>query len=149
MVADSLFYYHGGSYYQPSPRGYVVVSSPPGAVISALPEGCNPVLINGITYFVYGNTYYHQVPNGFEVVVDPTQYQQPTVVAGRVVVTSQALNVRTGPSPQNTIINTVHSGDILEIIGNSPGWYYIKLTNKTFGWIMAKYTTPLLQPANG
>lgn len=106
-------------------------------------------MINGTTYFVHGNTYYHQVQSGYEVVSNPTTYQQPAVVAGRVVVTAQALNVRTGPSSQNTIINTVRSGDVLEIIGNAPGWYYIKLTNNTFGWIMAKYTTPLLQPANG
>jgi uncharacterized protein YgiM (DUF1202 family) len=151
MVAGSLFYFHAGSYYRQAPSGYVVVSTPVGAVISAMPAGCPSVVINGITYFTYGGAYYRQVANGYEVVAEPTQNTgvQSLVPVGRVVVIAKALNVRSGPGVENSVIYIVHSGNILHIIGSAPGWHYVQLPNGSFGWVMEKFTTPLVQPAEG
>lgn len=151
IAAGTLFYFHAGSYYRRVPSGYIVVRTPAGAVMPALPAGCPSVVINGITYFTYGGAYYRQVANGYEVVADPSKSTgaQPLTPIGKVVVIAKALNVRSGPGVKNSVISIVHSGNILHIIGNASGWYYVQLPNGSFGWVMEKFTTPIVQPAEG
>jgi hypothetical protein len=151
MVGGALYYYANGSYYRNTESGYVVVNPPVGAVVYALPSGYSSYLINGVTYFYYGGVYYRRVSNGYLVVEDPTSSvaSQPYSGEGKVMVTSGSLNVRTGPGKDNSVGGTVFSGNILKVIGNAPGWYYIEFADGSTGWVMAKFTTPLGQPADG
>ncbi len=152
LVAGTLFYYYGGSYYRLTPSGYVVVNPPSGAVISTLPAGYSTVVHNGGTCFTYGGAYYRQVANnGYEVITDLTtcNVAQPLAVAGKIMVISRTLNVRSGPGKNNSVVCTVFSGNTLQIVGNAPGWYYVRLPDGTSGWVMAKFTAPLAQPADG
>ncbi len=147
MVADSLFYYHAGSFYRQAPSGYVIVSSPIGAVVPALPVGFGSVVVNGVPYFSYGGVYYRQVVNGYQVVPAPAVNR--TVISGNVVVTAAALNVRSGPNAGNRIIGTLFSGNVLNVAGGAPGWYYVQLPDQSYGWVMAKFTAPMSPPADG
>ena len=147
MVSNSLYYYHAGSFYTQAPNGYVVVNSPVGAVVPALPVGFSSVVVNGIPYFTYGGAYYRQVANGYQVV--PAPAVSTTVISGNVVVTAAALNVRSGPSTGNRIVGTLYSGNVLSVVGGAPGWYYVQLPDKSYGWVMAKFTVPMAQPADG
>lgn len=151
LVGDTLYYYYMGSYYRLTSSGYVVVRPPAGAVIPTLPSGCATIMHNGATYFSYGGVYYRQVANGYEVITDLTSVSvpQPLAATGKIMVTSKRLNVRSGPGTHNSVVCTVYSGDTLQIVGNAPGWYYVRLPNGSSGWVMAKFTTPLAQPADG
>ena len=70
-VANSMYYYNSGVYYEPVSGGYTVVAAPPGATISVLPSGCSPVIVSGTTYYYYGGTFYAAVGQGYQVVSPP------------------------------------------------------------------------------
>lgn len=145
MVSGVLFYYHAGAYYRKSPKGYVVVQAPPGAVVRGIPPGYQSVIINGVTYFAYGGVFYQQVPNGYRVVPEPssgtTYPPQEISNTSTVTVSVQALNVRTGPGAENATIYVLRQGDKLRVIGTSNEWYYVKLPNGSQGWVNSRYTT--------
>lgn len=71
VVSGSTYYYAGGVYYVSSGSGYVVVSSPPGAVVYAVPTHTTVVYVNETPYYYYGGTYY---------VVTSEPAPQPTVI---------------------------------------------------------------------
>ena len=50
VVNGANYYYSEGVFYQYSTDGYVIVKSPVGAVVPALPSGYTPVNINGKNY---------------------------------------------------------------------------------------------------
>ena len=59
----------------------MVVTAPVGAVVTAVPAGCQPVIIEGVPYYmVNGNTYMHTT-FGYQVVPQPkvVVVQQPPV----------------------------------------------------------------------
>ncbi len=56
---------------------------------------------------------------------------------GTVMATS--LNVRSGPSTNNTVLFTVKKDEKVEIISSSNGWYNIKTSSGKTGWSSAKY----------
>ncbi len=150
MASGQLYYYYAGTFYKLTSSGYLVVRPPAGAVIASLPPGYTTVQVGAISYFYYGGAYYRQLANGFEVVTDLTAVSsgQQLTNSGKIIVTSKKLNVRSGPSKQNSIVTTVFSGDILQVVGNAPGWYYVRISDDTSGWVMAQFTTPA-QPADG
>ncbi len=150
MVGGALYYHNAGAYYRNTSSGYIVVRPPVGAVISVLPSGYQAAVVNGVVYYSYGGSYYQQVSNGYLVVADPTagSYHQLAGV-GKVVVTAQRLNVRSGPGQENAVVGKVFSGDILQVIGNAPGWYYVRFADGTSGWVMANFTSSLARHADG
>ena len=54
-------------------------------------------------------------------------------------VIASTLNIRSGPSTDNSIIGYVHRGDKLQILGKSNGWYKVKLSNGKIGWGSGNY----------
>lgn len=145
-----------GTYYRQGPNGYVVVSAPTGAVITSLPPGYSSVMRGGITYYVYGGVYYLPNETGFIVVSDPTRgagqatinVPAATVIPSQVRVTSTRLNVRSNPGMDSTIISQLTQGTIIKVTGNVAGWYQVRMADGTTGWVMIKFTTPIM-PANG
>jgi len=66
---------------------------------------------------------------------------QPIATADKPVsVTAQLLNVRSGPGMNFSVISNVYQGSILTIKGSAPDWFYVKLPNGNFGWVMAQFT---------
>lgn len=80
-IANELFYYLDGMYYQSTPAGYVVVTAPRGAFVLALPPYYRQIPYEGRTYVYYNNTYYVQEPAGYTVVTPPSQVVTQNPVA--------------------------------------------------------------------
>jgi hypothetical protein len=71
VVGGGTFYYNLGVFYQPSSHGYIVVSAPFGAVVSALPAGYISFNIGATPYYYINSTYYTwDVPRVAYVVVE-------------------------------------------------------------------------------
>ena len=62
-------------------------------------------------------------------------------------VTADVLNVRSGPSTSYSITTKLYKGNKVEILETSNGWYKIKTSNGTIGWVSASYIS-ILQGSN-
>ncbi|HPS20492.1 MAG TPA: hypothetical protein PKY78_05850 [Candidatus Omnitrophota bacterium] len=65
------YFYWEGMYYKMMQDRYVVVSAPVGAVVTAIPVGCQPVIVNGMTYYTVNEVTYVQTTGGYKVVPAP------------------------------------------------------------------------------
>ncbi|MDD2389984.1 MAG: SH3 domain-containing protein [Desulfobacterales bacterium] len=117
-----------------------------GRVIPRLSAGFYTVMVAGLTYFVLNDIYYRKVPAGYEAVAVPMPVADVTkghgvvTAAGQVAVTIHLLNVRSGPGKTHGVIGTVQKGDRLAVMGQAPGWLYVKLPYGGFGWVSNQYT---------
>ncbi|MCI5139577.1 MAG: SH3 domain-containing protein, partial [Candidatus Electrothrix sp. AR1] len=124
--------------------------APVGAVVPALPVGYTFLFIDGMRYYTHEGNYYLQVPDGYQIVPDPRRTVMPqSVVGNKVVVTSDMLNVRSGPSFQHYIANKVYYGNVLQVLQRKRDWVYVQLPDKSRGWVMARFTASVGQPADG
>lgn len=92
-VANMLYYYLEGTYYQETPSGYVMVSAPRGAIITTLPERHKVIVYDNTDYYYYNSAYYVKQPIGYTVVTPP-----PSVVSS---------NAPAVEAPEKTIVVTV------------------------------------------
>jgi cell wall-associated NlpC family hydrolase len=69
--------------------------------------------------------------------LNPTSTQQSSVTKGTV--TASKLNVRTGPGTNYDSFHTLWQGNVITVIGESNGWYKIKLSNGKTGWVSSTY----------
>jgi hypothetical protein len=141
-VAGAAFFFHMGNYYRHTPTGYVVVQAPFGARVRALPEErCSTLYIDGRRYYNCDDVYYE--PDGDEYVVierPSVQYQAEIEVGDEVRVKAEFLNVRSGPGTRYRAVSKLYRGDIVEIGGMDGEWYYVRLPNDLYGWIMREHT---------
>ncbi|MCW5203474.1 SH3 domain-containing protein [Desulfobulbus sp. US1] len=149
MLANSLYYYHGGNFYRQGSGGYTVVGAPVGAVVPALPTDYSFLYIDGIRYYTHAGNYYLQALGGYQVVPDPRRTVPQPVISNKVVVTSTILNVRSGPGLQHYIANRVNYGDTLLVIQRNIDWVYVQLPDNSRGWVMTRFTAPVGQRADG
>jgi len=70
------YYFHGGVWFQPGPRGYVVVRPPIGVVVPALPPAYATVWASGTPYYYANDAYYVQSPGGYAVATPPAVVEQ-------------------------------------------------------------------------
>lgn len=54
-------------------------------------------------------------------------------------ITTSALNIRSGPSTSDSIIDKAYKEQIIEILESSNGWYKVKLPNGKIGWASGQY----------
>lgn len=143
------YHFHKGVFYRPGPGGFVVVSAPIGARIHVLPAAAVMLTIGAITYWTYAGVYYQKVTDGYMVVTRPVKPATPDAVIAwegdQVHVTAALLNVRSGPGREHLVIRQVKQGDLLTVRSSSTDWYYVKLPDNSFGWVMLKYTA-LVKP---
>ena len=59
--------------------------------------------------------------------------------ARRATVTASQLNVRSGPSTAYSIVHVLRQGETVEVIGESDGWYQIRLKDGRVGWSSGQY----------
>ena len=57
----------------------------------------------------------------------------------QAIVTTSTLNIRSGPSTDDSIIAKAYKGDKLEVLESSNGWYKVKLSNGKIGWGSGAY----------
>lgn len=54
-------------------------------------------------------------------------------------VTASKLNMRTGPSTGYSIMHVLWQGNVVKVIGESAGWYQIRLSDGRVGWSSGQY----------
>lgn len=72
------FYYHRPYYYHPNYYRTSYYVQPDYVVVPAVTY--QPVVINGITYYLNNGTYYQYTPQGYQVVPTPIVYQPASVL---------------------------------------------------------------------
>ncbi|HHB90046.1 MAG TPA: SH3 domain-containing protein [Anaerolineae bacterium] len=62
-----------------------------------------------------------------------------------MVVTDQAVNIRSGPGTNYPVIGSLAGGEQAEIVGQNPSgsWWQIRLPNEALGWVFAEIVTTL------
>lgn len=142
-----VYYVHQGHFYRHTNTGFISIGLPFGAIVATLPLGHVSVSIGGIGYFLADGVYYRPYhTGGYEVVtppvvpVAPVSAPAPTPTQS-VMVRISALNVRSGPGGNFSVVGEVFSGDSLVVHGTAPGWYYVQLPNGQYGWVMNRYVT--------
>ena len=82
-VGEAKYYYYDGLYYSRMGGEYILIAPPIGAVVAAIPPEYQPVVINGVTYYVDNGVYYVYTRYGYQVVPQPVTVVQaaPAVVA--------------------------------------------------------------------
>ena len=149
-LAAGTFYFYAGNFYRPAPGGYVVIEAPIGAAIAALPPGYTTINLRGTTYYSYGGVYYVQSPNGYVVVERPVvEAPPPASILTMVAINVASLNVRAEPSLQAAIVTSLPMGSEVKVVASQGGWYFVQLDNGLQGWLLAKFTRPLVAPAQG
>lgn len=140
-VAGAAFFYHRGTYYRQSPAGYVVVQAPFGARVRALPESCSTLYIDGRRYYDCEDVYYESDGDDYIVIERPSgHYQVEVAVGDEVRIKAEFLNVRTGPGTRYRAVGKLYRGEIVEVGSIDDEWYYVRLPNGQYGWIMREYT---------
>lgn len=144
-VRGSHYFFANGIFYKKRSSGFIMVTVPFGAIITALPVGYKTVIVNGSKeYFVYRGVYYRKIPAGYVAETsDPEPASQGTST-DKVIVTASALNLRTGPGLQHPSHGQVLKGDTLKVLGNAPGWLYVQLPSGKFGWAIKQFAAPIL-----
>ena len=69
-------------------------------------------------------------------------YPEGEIVAAafvKVVSYVKILNVRSDGSLSGKIIGKLYAGNVISLLGEKGGWYNVKLSDGTIGWIFAKY----------
>ncbi len=135
---------------RPTPvrRPHVTVRAPIpfGRVVVSLPAGYVSFTVGGILFYTVAGNYYKKAPQGFVVVSNPLPEASPE---SKVSVTSEALNVRSAPGIQNSIVTVVKRGMVLDVLGTSDSWLYIKTPDEKQGWVARRYTVVFNKPADG
>ena len=81
-VGGAKYYYYDGLYYSRMGGEYILIAPPIGAVVATIPPEYQPVVINGVTYYVDNGVYYVYTRYGYQVVPQPVMVVQaaPAVV---------------------------------------------------------------------
>jgi len=158
VVGKKRYYSHRGVFYRKRPSGFVVARAPIGAVLASIPSGHISFRIGSIPYFFFGGVLYRRAPRGYVVVEAPSQTvitEEPAwdddrpLYGDHVAVAVSVLNVRSGPGKGYSVIRKVRRGSDLIVRGNAPGWIYVELPGGRMGWVMSRYTSYFMEPANG
>lgn len=144
-----LYYVHRGHFYRHTDTGFVSIGLPFGAIVATLPGGHVSVTIGGLAYFLADGVYYRPYrTGGYQIVTPPVVPVAPVAApaptpTSSVMVSVSALNVRSGPGGNFSVVGEVFSGDTLVVHGTAPGWYYVKLSNGQYGWVMIRYVSSM------
>jgi uncharacterized protein YraI len=98
-------------------------------------------LSNGLEGWVNSNYLNSNVPVSQLPVIGAPDPQPPANVTPSAVVTTGALNVRSGPGPNFSILTVVRQGEQLALLGrNSTGsWVKVRTASNVEGWVNASY----------
>jgi len=153
------YYCHRGRFYRHGPKGYFWVRPPIGIISYSLPAAAVTVLIGGLPYYVYDDVYYRRVPAGYQVVQVPGRTTpamrspnipvNPEVSGAQVVVATKILNVRSGPGINHGVLTQTYMGNVLIVQGSSADWYYVRLPDNTYGWVMKAFVNMTGNGAQG
>ncbi|MGE0085518.1 MAG: SH3 domain-containing protein [Desulfococcaceae bacterium] len=141
------FFWPWFGYYSGWESGSVFVSPSVGTVFVSLPLGYSSINVGGTVYYHNDGIYYKEVPSGYVVTEPPVVQNIPVVTpplsgeADQVSVTTQVLNVRSGPGFDYPVILQVVQGDSLTVRGEKEGWLYVQTAGGESGWVVSRFTT--------
>ncbi|MES2113436.1 MAG: DUF6515 family protein [Bacteroidota bacterium] len=99
---SSLYYYYGGVFYSPYDNGGYQVTEPPvGAGVPDLPEGAQPIKIDGVQYYELDGVYYKETTDD--------QGKKVYVVAGK----DGVLNTNDSVTDPNAAVVAPQVGDVV------------------------------------
>jgi len=142
FLGGSTFFYYSGLYYRHGVDGYVVVQAPIGARIHVLPDDCSYFYYNGDRCYACDDVFYREVGREYLVIERPPRFDVIVEPGDLVRITTDALNVRSGPGAQFRVMGQLIRGDIVEVGAIEDGWYYVRFGNDSYGWVMQRYTNP-------
>jgi hypothetical protein len=98
------FWYHGGVWFRPEGRRYVVVAPPIGVIVPVLPPAVVTLWAGPVPYYYANDVYYTAAPGGYQVVDPPPEL---SAAAAAPSIASQDLIVypRNGQSPEQTTVD--------------------------------------------
>ena len=138
---------HNGRFYKPGHGGYIHTRPSRGVVVTGLPLAATLLVMAGITYYVFEDIYYRKTPSGYQVVEVP---RAALIGPGaRVSVLANALNVRSGPGLNYPEQSRVYYGDMLTVQASEVDWVYVRLPDRSFGWVMTCFVSILDNGAKG
>ena len=122
-----------------------------------MPKDFEIVVLGGDTYYRHNRVYYREVPKGYIVVEKPdiviveqgSDKNQDIIVTNKVIVTIARLNVRSGPGKDHPVIHEVLEDETLVVHGNAPGWLYVELPKRKYGWVVEEFTIPEVSLSEG
>jgi hypothetical protein len=79
-------------------------------------------------------------PSAAPAAIPAYGYRNASASSGTVTVTVGALNLRSGPGLSQTVIGRLWQGEILTVLGGSPGWLNVRTPAGGVGWVMSRYT---------
>ena len=84
----SKYYFHGGVWYRPFGRGFVVDVPPFGLIVPFLPLYYTSLWVGGVPYYYANETYYTQTAGGYMVVEPPKGEvaQTPPATGGQMFI---------------------------------------------------------------
>ena len=125
--------------------GYYVTDENGKSAVPAVNTKVNPVAQNNnnLNRKTFKNKNITNIKNNSENVQAENQKTSPSSNAsssamGRVN-SSVGLNVRSGAGINNKVISTLNNNDDVEILGEESGWYKVRLSNGTIGYVGAGY----------
>jgi N-acetylmuramoyl-L-alanine amidase len=95
---------------------------------------------NGWYNVTYGNLT-GWVSGDYLEVSDSDEVADTAVSSVTGTVIGNSVNVRSGPSTSDAIINSLYWGASVKIVSRSDEWYNVQLTDGTTGWIFSKYVS--------
>lgn len=115
MVGREPYFFYGGAWFRPYPRGYIVVDAPFGAVISTLPYGYTVVWVGALAYYYANGVYYADAPSGgYQVVSPPPVLAGPPPAAAAATPPAAAPQVRSLPSGDGLYVYSRQSRSALQ-----------------------------------
>ena len=71
VYGRSRYYFHGGVWYRPEGRRFVIIGPPIGLIVPFLPPYYATIWMGGIPYYYANEVYYTQAPGGYIIVEPP------------------------------------------------------------------------------
>ena len=84
---NTRYYFHGGAWYRPEGRRFVIVAPPFGLVVPFLPLYYTTLWVGGMPYYYADEVYYAQTAGGYAVVEPPKgEVTQTLPTAGQMFI---------------------------------------------------------------
>jgi hypothetical protein len=77
VYGRSRYYFHGGVWYRPEGRRFIIVAPPIGLIIPFLPPFYSTIWIGGMPYYYANEVYYTQTAGGY-IIVEPPKGEAST-----------------------------------------------------------------------
>jgi hypothetical protein len=76
-IGATPYRYYRGMFYRPYGPQFIITTPPVGIIVPVLPPDCEPVFLNGMSYYRYNDTYYQPLSNnqGYQVIQTPQSAQ--------------------------------------------------------------------------